>query len=440
MALRLDTPTLYADEVRRLASRNSRAAFSGTFELSAPLLAPHAERIGEMLAAEVAGGGYAFRPLEPRRAVVGGKERTLYRLDPLDAVVLGVFTRVFMATMEPQLGEHLSSYRKGRSQWTACRAFLRYLRRHAASIPDPRQRGVFVLRRDVRRYDETIPVGPSSSLWQTLAQLRGDRSLGCRGDLPAFIQRAFRPPILQADGSARPLEAGVATGLPTQTIACNAYLLPLDQELLEIPGGFYARFGDDILFAHPDRAAVELAQARLEAGMERLGLSFNPKKSEAYWVTVPGRAHPDSASFVPVSRLSYLGFDVGFAGAQLRADKRRELWLSLRRRLRQASRVQGPASQEERAEVLCGVIRTAFDRRSPLAERYAPWLRFEVMSRADLSQLDHHIALHVAECVSGVRGVRAFRVCPPSLLYRRHGLPSLVRDWDAARHAGRHTR
>lgn len=433
MTLRLDDPALYAREVHTLAARKKRDNWRATTELRAPLLAPHAERIAAMLAKEVSRGAYAFAPLEPRRALLNGKVRTIYRLDPLDAVVWGVLTRVLMANMEPRLGSHIYSYRKGKSQWSACRAFLRYLRRHVKAHPDPRTRGVHVLRRDVRRYDETIPVGPDSTLWSTLRELRNGADLGFRGDLDAFIVQAFRPPVVQPDGSIRPLDKGVATGLPTQTVACNTYLLPLDRELLALKGGFYARFGDDILFAHPDEGTARHAEELLERGAKRLSLTFGADKSQAYWLTVPGREHP-SAHFVAASRISYLGFDVGFDGARLRNDKRRAMWRALRTRLDHTERLLTGASTKERADVLCSVVRTAFDRRSPLSERYAPWLRFDVMSRADLTALDHHIALEVAQRLSGVRGVRAFRAWPPARLRNDHGLPSLVRLWDQARH------
>jgi hypothetical protein len=439
MPARFDDPRLYTREVLKLAGRRQRDSWSAKLELSAPLLVPQAPELGVRLSREVAAGHYTFRPLEPRPAVLNGKPRTIYRLDPLDAVVWGVLTHVLMTAMEPRLGAYLSSYRKGRSQWTACRGFLAYLRAHVRARPDPRTRGLFVLRRDVRRYDETIPTGPDSALWSTLRELCGPADLGFRGDLGAFVQAAFRPPIVQPDGSARPLERGVATGLPTQTIACNTYLVPLDRELCALEGGFYARFGDDVLFAHPERSVAEQARQLLERGVTRLQLSFNPAKSDHFWLTGPGRAAGELGEFVPTARISYLGFDVGFAGALLRADKRRALWLALEKRLDHTGRLLEGATRDERANALCSVMRAAFDPRSPLAERYAPWLRFDVMARDDLRQLDYLIALRIAEQLSGVRGVRAFRDCPPRELQERFGLVSLLHTWDDARRRGRRT-
>jgi hypothetical protein len=429
---------LYEREIQLLAERQRSRAWRSAPALSAPLIAVHAPKVARMLAAEVRTGRYEFQPLLPHAALLNGKPRTIYRIDPLDAVVLGVLTRVLAAAIEPQLPAQLYSYRKGHSQWTACRALLRHLREHARARPDPRARGVFVLRRDVRRYDENIPVGDDSTLWTTLERLLAGQRLGVdgNGDVSAFLRRAFRPPIAQPAGAARPLERGVPTGLPTQTIACNTYLLPLDAQLAEL-SGFYARFGDDILFAHPEQAVAEEAARRIDAGLAALGLRCNADKSCAYWLTKPGRAHAGAPGFLPVAHLPYLGFDIGFDGARLRADKRRALWLALRARIAHADRAFAALPAAERASALCGVLQTAFDPRSPLCDRYAPWLRFEVMSLADLKQLDHQLVLLVAERLSGRRGVRALRECPPRMLYRQHGLPSLVRAFVSARGGAR---
>src|SRR5688500_1130462 len=150
----LASAALYEREIDALVTHESDWIARGHCELTAPLVAAHAPQVARRLAAEVSAGAYAFQPLVPHAAVLNGRPRTIYRVDPLDAVVYGVLWRVLSAAIEPRLGTHLYSYRRGRSQWTACRALLRYLRGHVRARPDPRSRGLFVLRRDVRRYDE----------------------------------------------------------------------------------------------------------------------------------------------------------------------------------------------------------------------------------------------------------------------------------------------
>ncbi|MDH5673864.1 MAG: reverse transcriptase domain-containing protein [Myxococcales bacterium] len=428
---------LYEREIHALADRQARRDSQVQLDPSTSLVGARATEVARRLAREVSSGHYRFVPLVPHAATLNGKPRTIYRLDPLDAVVWAVLTRVLVQHMEPKLGPHLYSYRKGRSQFSACRDLLGYLRRHVRERPDPRKRGVFVLRRDVRRYDENIPVEPDSQLWSSLRALVGDDALGFRGDLFAFIERAFRPEFQHEDGRIARLTRGVPTGIPTQTIACNCYLLPLDDALHALAGGFYARFGDDILFAHADLETAREAARRFDRSLSELNLEFNTSKSEHHYLTAAGRPHPDAPDFRPTTRLPYLGLDVGFDGARLRSDKRRAMWLSLKARIAHTDRLATGADASERADALCQALRTALDRRSPLAERYAPWLHFDLFSLEDLRQLDHHLALAVAERLSGKRGIRAFRSFPPRLLRARHGLPSLCQSYLESRQRGR---
>ena len=54
---------------------------------------------------------------------------------------------------------------------------------------------------------------------------------------------------------------GVPTGQPISCVLFNLYLSGLDAQLDRIPGAFYARYCDDIVFAHPDPDVVRAADA-----------------------------------------------------------------------------------------------------------------------------------------------------------------------------------
>jgi hypothetical protein len=433
MSLSLDQPQLYEREIERLAARHARLEWRMVDAVALADIARHAREVAKQLAREIPEGGHTFRPLVPRKARLNGKERTIYRLDALDAVVWSALVRVLTVGFDARLGTHLFSYRKGYSQWRAAAAFLEYAHQHERTRRDPRTRGLFVLRRDVRRYDETIPVRDDSSLWSTLAELCTASTFGYRGDFGLFLKRAFRPEVAQPDGSVRRLELGVPTGMPTQTIACNTYLLPVDRKILSIAGCFYARFGDDILFAHSELEAAERAARLFDEEIDRLALTFNAEKSQAFYLTRPGRAHDSAKHFAQCTRLPYLGFDVAFEGARLRADKRRTMWLSLSRRIEAADRLVSDRDSKVRALAMCQTVRTALDPSSTLSERYAPWLRHAICSRLDLAQLDHDLALTIAQRLSHQRGVRAFRSFPPRALRTEYGLPSLVHEFNIAR-------
>jgi hypothetical protein len=436
--LRFDDPELYATEIRRLSARAAGRARSEHSQIDFGLLHARAAEVAPRLAREVAAGSYTLEPCVPHAATLGGKARTLYRLDPLDAVVLSVVARVVRSVVDPRLERCIYSYRRGASQWSAASDFISFVREHVRSRPDPRTRGLYVLRRDVSAYGESIDVSVGSPFWTELVAL-------CEGPLSqelakpeSLLRRAFSPLVAHADGTTAPLSRGVPTGLPTQPIACNVYLRPLDRELARIQGGFYGRYGDDLLFAHADPEIVMQAVVELEAGVARLGLRFGAQKSQDLYFTAIGRNPPEDGPFTRASTVSYLGLDLGFDGARLRRDKRRSLLGDLTRRLDRACQQSQHLSTAERADILCGVVRRVMSPPEPLAHRYASWLRPAVLTRSDLAQLDYLIALRVAERLANCRGVRAFRLMTPGELRSRHGLPSLVRAWDEARRAGRH--
>jgi hypothetical protein len=230
------------------------------------------------------------------------------------------------------------------------------------------------------------------------------------------------------------------TGIPTQTVACNVYLLPVDRELAAIEGAFYARFGDDIIFAHPDLEVARHASELLTRGTQRLGLELNTSKSLDYWFTGVGRACLTAPEFTPVRKLPYLGLDVSFEGTRLRTDKRRAFLRDLFERIDHSHAAVETCGLDERATTLAQVVRDALEPKHGLVQRYSPWLRGHCFARRDLIQLDHLIALHCAKRLSGQPGVRAFRELPPRRLYRDYGLPSLVLLWEQARRNRRRTR
>jgi len=435
--LLLDDPSLYLAEIDRLAARRDRDRWFPLDVLRARDIASHASEVASRLAREVPLHGYQFAPLVPRQALINHKQRTLYQIDALDAVVWSAAARAISAAIDDRLGDHLYSYRPGRSQWRAADALLAFMRQHVADRPDPRTRGLYVMRRDVRQYGESISNDDQSSLWAALHGLLAGRSVGIRGDAQGFLKALLRPVIRHADGSTCPLTVGVPNGIPTQVIACNVYMLPADRAALRIEGGFYARFGDDILYAHADYEHFTSAVSVLDAAVAALGLSFNPTKSRDLWLTAPGRADARRTECQPVRELAYLGLDVGFSGVRLRSDKRRQFWLELRQRLSTTSLMLADLSFEERASALCAVVVAMLNPADPVAQRYASWLRTRAMDRGDLRALDHSIARQIAFLLTGLRGVKAFRQAPPRLLRTKYGLPSLIANLDAARRHGR---
>lgn len=426
MLAELADPEVYriaAERVRRRVRSESDALIALEVEPEALL---------RRVAREVSTQFYAFGPVTPCRAFIAGKLRTLYRAEPLDDIVLGALARVLAAAFEPGLSPGLYSYRRGRSRADALRAFRRYLRAHRAERPDPRTRGLYVIRRDIHDYGDSIPCHAQSALWSQLTAALERAGIPALERLMVWLRAAFRPPLRRGEWLDMP-ERGVPTGSPLQPVACNLYLGPLDALCDAIPGGFYARYGDDVLFAHPSAEVALHCAERIDGCIAELGLGLNRDKSGMFYFTQPGRAARDPR-FRGVRAIDHLGVRIDFCGAfGLPRAKQRRLLADVRARLQASRKLLAGTPARERAPVLGAVVSATLSARSPLANDVADELARVIDDRNCLRQLDYQLARLTAASLTGDASPRALRIYPPRRLRREAGLASLV----AARHRKR---
>jgi len=426
---RLADPALYVEALGLVASKQaergrSEPLIEGGPTAQAVLSSP--EALSKLLARSVASARYEFGPVTPHVARIEGKDRTLFRAAPLDRVVQQVLARGLAQWLEPYLSPHVHSYRAGRSSLGAVRTLLAYVDQHRKQWADPKQRGLYVVRRDVRAYGDSIPAGPDSALWGLLQGRLAMAGLTVSGSEMAFLRAAMRPQVRLRDGTIVDDVTGIPTGSPLQTLACNLYLSRVDEIGAAPPAAFYARYGDDILFAHPTAETALLVARDMDLAIQALGLTFNPQKSEHLYWNSAARPSPE-AQFRGVSHFKYLGTRVGFDGTLgLAEGKSRRLLVSLRARLRSADALLGQAPFAERAQLLCDVVNVALQPEHPTAEPASQLLRYVLWSPSQLKDLDYKVALTVAEVLTGRRGVRAFRGVAIRRLRREYGLVSLL--------------
>jgi hypothetical protein len=438
----LADPRAYELEVDRLLDRH--AFGRGLYELregpvSLASVATRRSEVARRIAETVARGEYQPGAAELRTIRVRGKRRSVVALGLVDRLVHGVVADALERAIEPTLSPRLLSYRPGIPWWRGVQEMAAWIRRQrAASAVGQRGPAVYVIRRDVRAYTDTIPVDDGSRLWPMI----DTALLGRRPSPPwaqAVLRSVVRPAVAVRGGTASPRDRGVPTGQPISCVLFNLYLRDLDRRLADLVGGFYARYSDDVVFAHPDPAMVQHAADIIAAGVAELGLALNEAKSRDAYLTVAGHASRDwptarGAQFVPL-----LGLRVGADGTVgLEPAKARELVRDLRRRAWAAAAAgTGP---EESAALACLVIRRSLQVDDPeVAVRAAGLLRHVVTDRRQLAELDHRIAREVAGLLVGNRTVRAFRSMPAAVLRDRFGLPSLVAMRNRARAAANRT-
>jgi hypothetical protein len=390
------------------------------------------DSLAQKLAREVGRGDYRFGPVIRRRARIEGKDRSLYVATPLDDIVLGALAPVLSQLVQGALSASVYSYQRGRSPRDAIDALRAYVRQHCHGRPDPRTRGLYVVRRDIRGYGDAIPSGASSALWPMLAE-----ALQAAGVVPSerlmhWLSSAFRPELQEPDRVERP-ERGVPTGSPLQPVACNLYLGPVDRICERVPGAFYARYGDDMLFVHADPEVTRDTMHAMDARIAALGLELSVDKSAAYYFTGAGRPS-EQPPFRGVQAFDYLGVRLDFRGTVgLKRDKLRALLADVRARLAGSVALLDRRDDPLRARTLCAVVNSALDPAQPLAHAAAQALRHVVDDRGQLRDLDYKLTRLVAQTLSGRHSVRALRVYSPRMLREQAGLSSLLHARDRAR-------
>jgi reverse transcriptase-like protein len=378
-------------------------------------------RVARLLARDVSRGDYALTPGEMRTIRARGKLREVYSCGLTDLIVHGVVADIVGEATAPALSARVFSYRPGTSWAQPVAEFAAWVRAVRRAQPDPRRRGVYVLRGDVDSYTDSIPLTAASPLWPML-----DAHLG--RPLHPLVGDVVRTVIRMPGGGLACRVRGLPMGQPIAPVLANLYLGRLDAALAAVPGAFYARYGDDFLFAHP-RAEVARAAARhVDVVLGGLAMTVNARKRQTLYLTPPGRpstAWP-AATGAP---------EVHFLGTRIRADgtvgldraKVRAVLREVDRRATATAATLRPAPPAEIGRAVCAAVNSALAPGAALAEqRSAGLLRHVVTDRAQLAQLDHRIAGIVASAVTGRPGPRAFREVPYRRLRAEWGLRSLV--------------
>jgi hypothetical protein len=437
LALALGDHRRYERQIDRLHQRHlidgrlHRLTHEG---VSLSSVALHRGRVARLLADAVSTGAYELQPAVLHTIRVGGKERVVFSYPVLDLVVHRVVGELLGERVEPTLSPAVSSYRAGVSWWTGVTAFAAWVRAHHDARPDPRDRGVYVLRRDIDAYTDSIPLDAHSPLWSQVTTALGGPDLTSSPAWP-LVEEVLRPLVRLSDGALAARVRGVATGQPISVVCFNLYLRDLDHEVAAVPGGFYARYSDDLLFAHPDPDVAREVDALLEARVAALRLRFNARKRRDLYLTGAGRASAAWPDARGTTQTTFLGMRVGLDGTVALGERKvRVLLREAERRARNTARAMREADDERRGHAVAAVVNRLLDPDEPaLGGAPAPLLARAVTDRSQLDWIDHALARVVASAVTGDPGAAAFRQAPYRRIRRDWGLVSVRRRRDNGR-------
>jgi hypothetical protein len=220
----------------------------------------------------------------------------------------------------------------------------------------------------------------------------------------------------------------VPTGQPISCVLFNLYLAPLDRALETIPGAFYGRYSDDILFIHPDPEVARAADALMDETLAQLQLRVNDSKRRNLYLTGAGRASTEWPEARGTTALKYLGTSIRADGTVgLNRKKLRRLLRDLEQRALRAAAAAKTTDLDSKGGLVCAVVNRALEARpAAFHEPSAPLVGHAVTDRGQLAQLDYLLARIVLRAVTGDRSVRAFRAVPYSKIRREWGLRSTL--------------
>ena len=279
------------------------------------------------------------------------QERDLVR--PPEAIFL--LEKAIAVAWEPRLKLHWApevlSFQAGKSSLDGVRDLADLVKRD----PGP----WYVLRRDISSYTDSIPLVASSPLWVQL------RATGLDPREIALLQQLLRAELKWRgeESGAFCRVGGISTGSALTPMISNLYLGPVDRALLEIPGSFYRRYGDDIVFAHRDRSSAFRAREEFERALLPLRLrSKIEKSSDIIWTRRGG--HVEEGGFRESDHIDLLGWRVTHRGIRLPPGKFKTMLQRYRYRMNNVLELHRGSCDEDRAHALIQATHAQFARDS----------------------------------------------------------------------------
>ena len=427
----LSDPRRYEREIDRLHQKHLFTRTLYELEQDNVTLARLIQRrsqVAKVLARTVGRGEYQLEPGEVREIEVEGKVRVVVAYRLTDTIVTAAVSTVIEEAITPLLSDGLYSYRPGVSWLTPSADLAAYIRAHRRERPDPHRRGLYVLRRDIDSYTDTIPVAPNSRVWTMVRDaLEAAAMPPTNGADWGLVEQTIRPVLLELGGGYVQRIRGVPTGQPISCVLFNLYLNELDHALSAIPGGFYARYSDDILFAHPHVAIARDAAAMIDGHVTALGLRTNDDKAGDLYLTGAGRPSDEWQDTKGTTSVPFVGTAVSAAGTvALNRKKLRRVLRELERRALRSAAAARPGDQEAAGRAVCAVLNRALAPASgPFQQASTSLLRRAVTDRSQLAQVDYLLARTVVKAVTGDGGVKSFRRVPYKKVREEWGLVSL---------------
>lgn len=275
---------------------------------------------------------FKFSTLNQRQVLVGKKNRIIYQYPLPDLIIHYCIAEEIRLKTEPLAIDHLFSYRKGKSSEKALKLVNKYIRAHKSNKKIKKEWGIFVIRKDITKFSDSIKTTEDSILW---------------GELLPFIQhlntydkkiihQSLKPYYIPFDDKEikipRQLEF-IPMGSPITGHLTNFFLKDLDKKLSLNYDDLYIRFGDDILYLTEDSFKFQEVDEFINMFCKTRELTFSQSKSYSTFLTSSGS--PPSQGIIcdrHSTHFEYLGMKIDFnRGLTLTSEKYKKIFQEIRK-------------------------------------------------------------------------------------------------------------
>jgi hypothetical protein len=364
---------------------------------------------------------YQFGMARIKTIKAGDKEREVFAYTHIDTVIAGFMSYLMSEILEELYSENLYSYRKNKSYWIPVQNFSTYIREYRNKTPNPKDRALFVARRDIKSYTDSIPLGENSPIWKMI------KTAFISSEDPPYFFNLIKDIIrntVENNGAPFSIYKGIPTGQPITAILYNFYVMELD-EYFDSHKLFYTRYSDDLIFCTDDPNFIKKHIIESNKILSNLGLTFKEEKAGDFYFNGAGRPCPDPY-FQGVEHIDYLGFRINFnATTSLKSGRYRRLLSELRNNIQRITKELNESNIDIAGRYICNFLNQTFwSQNSMLEFKSINILQKAITDRDQLKNFDYDLAKIISETLTGIRGVKAFRKVEYKTIREQWGLKS----------------
>ncbi|MDA7742590.1 reverse transcriptase domain-containing protein [Francisellaceae bacterium] len=349
------------------------------------------------------------------------KERIIYDYTLTDKIVMGVVSQVMNELLEQVMSDKSYAFRQGSSPHHVARHFCNYIKEYNKKG----HRDFYIFRTDFVAYSDEINVRENSIFWDNLDELFKLFKIKPTPYQFKMIKEIIRPEFYNLEGNLQSNLSGVPTGTSMITFINNFYAYKIDNVIARDENIFYARYCDDILICHHNQDYLKEKGKDLVQMIYDISLQTNEKKDFWGYFTSNGKPCSDNL-FTGTNSYDYLGYKITAKGTfSLSTARQRKFLRVIYMRIRSICRSAKFDSDDHKGLVLCHALNDAIAT-TTIGEQAAVSIIRESSDHGQLKNIDYQIALKIAEAISNIKGVKAFRKIPYKKIRNKYKLMSLV--------------